>query len=573
VASLVKATLTDAFRQHAVFATTDVTSISRRNAAIKKAIDEVTTANEQQLNAEATFEDFSAMSDTLYTVGHKLAQDFTNIAWEEAGFMSSMSMEDAKKRVAAEKLKAVIKQLANPPNMADPVLVRADNDSKMLKLHAAATEALVPWDAEQFRALVKQHGPQTSIYTTVLLGKTPAELGANFEDGAKWAHGWKDQMSNMATMAQFTSKQQTQRALAAPTTVTAIAPQQSRPSPTATAAPIETTSKCGRCRQADHATAVCPTQGCQICNAKPAGHLDRNCPEKYCSGCTNKKVRECTIAGHKEERAEKEKRIVGMKTPSSKYLVAVCMPVEAMATYCLATNKGPTGEATVATVHGRINASANVVRMALDSYAKPHMMTEDVVPPNAKRAQVAVTISRVSRDKRITESTQATVQIARQDGSTVETTEEFLITDRIPNNADVLLGFEAVRHIGIAASPTSFKLGQPGDMVETDLAPDHASTSQYAAVTTILSSHKHTCTNVHRGEVSCKAFKSKHRNVSWSSSVVEPTTTTRRARSKSPRPRPSGNAMAASAAAQTTAAELANNLANPSWNAAEEAAF
>jgi hypothetical protein len=81
VASLVKATLTDAFRQHAVFASTDVTSISRRNAAIKKAIDEVTTANEQQLNAEATFEDFSAMSDTLYTVGHKLAQDFTNIAW------------------------------------------------------------------------------------------------------------------------------------------------------------------------------------------------------------------------------------------------------------------------------------------------------------------------------------------------------------------------------------------------------------------------------------------------------------------------------------------------------------
>ena len=267
VASLVKATLTDAFRQHAVFATTDVTSISRQNAAIKKAIDEVTTANEQQLNAEATFEDFSAMSDTLYTVGHKLAQDFTNIAWEEAGFKSSMSMEDAKKRVAAEKLKAVIKQLANPPNMADPVLVRADNDSKMLKLHAAATEALVPWDAEQFRALVKQHGPQTSIYTTVLLGKTPAELGANFEDGAKWAHGWRDQMSNMATMAQFTSKQQTQRTSAAPTTVTAIALQQSRPSPTATAAPIKTTSKCGRCRQAGHATTVCPTQGCQICNA------------------------------------------------------------------------------------------------------------------------------------------------------------------------------------------------------------------------------------------------------------------------------------------------------------------
>lgn len=49
-------------------------------------------------------------------------------------------------------------------------------------------------------------------------------------------------------------------------------------------------------------------------------------------------------------------------------------------------------------------------------------------------------------------------------------------------------------------------------MVETDLAPDHASTSQYAAVTTILSSHKHART--------CIAEKSaaKHSNQSIATS-------------------------------------------------------
>lgn len=123
--------------------------------------------------------------------------------------------------------------------------------------------------------------------------------------------------------------------------------------------------------------------------------------------------------------------------------------------------------ASLATVAGWIvinsKSPSTTLRIALNTYAKPNLLVQAAAPMLAVRSPANVLLPYVTGSLLVSKTIEAIIDIPRQDSFSLIAIDTFLLTESIPNNADVLLGKIVVYRLGLTLNDDGLCLRQAGD--------------------------------------------------------------------------------------------------------------
>ncbi len=381
----------------------------------------------------------------LRAAARTMATEMVLIAWELSGYGEEASLSTVNKTVFwTHYLDAIAHCKESLPSGDER---RAEIMRRLVMLHDTAVD--VYGNAISADTLRRDtSGIKGSTIGLALHQSSTLELENEWPDKKKWTKRLAQaavRLEEARDMAKLEFK-----ATKPPKTTPAPDATKSKPNSkkgaTMVAAPVSTSTpnkmdydrkNCPKCFFAgkgdhpEHRAIDCPIVPCSYCGRAPAGHLDRDCQEKFCNMCLNKRVKDCQhAAGTKTEKK-------GDNKPSSKYTAP-----------------------TVCTLPGLIEGTA--VRVAADTYAGVNLITPAAVPPSAVTRPVAVNLQGVGGATRVTEAVDACICLGSGD-CTKRTIScgKFLITNEIPNGADVLLGMPTLSRLGFAVHDGAAFIGEP----------------------------------------------------------------------------------------------------------------